>query len=541
MSQSPLFPLAPIVRKRLIVLSIVLAGGLLSFAQKKTIELLHARDMFFDQSSTIKAKRLVGDVAFKDGTTIMYCDSAHLFDNTVVDAYGHVHIVKPDSINAYGELLHYDGSTKIAELNKNVKLIDKEMTIVTNTLFFNTRTNLANYTGGGTIMSKDNTLTSDKGYYFTHTKEVAFKKNVVMVNPSYTMYSDTLAYNTKTKITHFLGPTTIKSKQDYIYCEDGFYNTQTDYAQFYKNAYIITKKQKLKGDSIYYDKKNRTGRGYSNVSITDTSQNIVITGDYCYTSEARNLALVTGHAVLMQMNKKDTLFMHADTLRAENESKEDLARRLEEGKAKIAKAPKAARKAMLAKLEVNKDSVYKVLKAFHKVKFFKSDMQGKCDSLVYSYRDSTMNLYQDPVLWSQKNQLMAEHIEIITNKGVLQSMELTNSSFIISQDDTSRFNQIKGKIMHGYFVNNELNKIRVDGNGQSIYYGREKKKYIGVNKVDCSDMLVYLKENQVNRITFITKPDATMYPIKELKPEELKLKDFSWRIAQKPKSKYDIF
>jgi hypothetical protein len=152
-----------------------------------------------------------------------------------------------------------------------------------------------------------------------------------------------------------------------------------------------------------------------------------------------------------------------------------------------------------------------------------------------------MNLFRDPVLWSQKNQLTAEHIEIVTNKGVLQNMELTNSAFIISQDDTTRFNQIKGKTMHGYFVNNVLSKIRVDGNGQSIYYGKEKKKYIGVNKVDCSDMLIYLKDNTINRITFITKPDATMYPIKELSSDELKLKDFSWRLAQRPNSRKEIF
>ncbi len=522
-------------------LSLVLAASGASFAQTKTIELLHANSLEFIQKSNIKAKRLLGNVSFRDGSTTMYCDSAHLYDNNAIDAYGHVHIVKPDSINAFGELLHYDGNTKMAELNKNVRLIDKEMTITTNTLFFNTKNNLANYIGGGIIVSKDNTLTSEKGYYFTHTKEVAFKKNVVLVNPSYTMNSDTLVYNTKTKITHFLGPTSITSKQDFIYCEHGFYNTVTDFAQFYQNAYIITKKQKLKGDSLFYDKKKRTGKGYSNVSITDTSQNIIITGDYCYTSELNNLALVTGHAVLMQINKKDTLFMHADTLRAENESKEENTRRLETGKLLIAKAPKSTRKSLLAKLEFQKDSVYKELKAFHKVKFYKSDMQGKCDSLVYSYRDSTMNLFHDPVLWSQKNQLTAEHIEIVTNKGDLQRMELTNSAFIISQDDTSRFNQIKGKAMHGYFANNVLFKIRVDGNGQSIYYGREKKKYIGVNKVDCSDMLIYLKENTINKITFMTKPDATMYPIKELSPDELKLKDFTWRIAQRPNSRKEIF
>jgi len=483
------------------------------FAQKMTIKLLGANTLESDKNLGGGAERLIGDASFKDGNTYMYCDSAYIYGNNSADAFGHVHIVQNDTLNIYGDALHYDGNEKKGELTKNVRMIDKEMTLTSNILFFNTQTHVTSYIGGGTIIDKENTLTSDKGYYLTQTKEVAFKTNVILVNPRYTMKSDTLNYNTFTKVTHFLGPTTIVSKQDFIYCENGFYNTSTDIAQFNKNAYIISKNQKLKGDSLYYNKKQGIGKGFKNISVTDTSQNITITGDYGYSNEFSNTALVTGNALMTQLFTKDTLFMHADTLRAEN------------------------------------DSIYRVLKAFHKVKFFKTDMQGKCDSLIYTYRDSAMHLFQDPILWAaqkkQFTQLTGERIVLKTSKGILKSMVLTNSSFMISQEDSLRFNQIKGKVMHGYFFNNELYKIRVDGNAQSVYYGtemkKEKKKYVGVNKVDCSEMLIFLKNNQVNKITFYTKPDATMYPINELSPKELQLKDFTWRIEQRPKSKSDIF
>lgn len=520
--------------------------------EKRTIELLHANSLEFDKRLGVDAKRLIGNVSFKDGSTIMNCDSAYLYSNNSADAFGHIYITHGDGVNAFGELLKYDGNTKMAELQKNVRLTDKDMTLTTNVLFFDTKNNTATFHGGGTIISNENTLTSENGYYFTGTKELAFKKNVVLINPRYTMNCDTLHYNTVLKTTRFIGPTTIKSQQDFIYCENGFYNTITDIAQFNKNAYLISKNQKLKGDSLYYDKKNGIGKGFKNISITDTSQNITITGDYSYSNEFTNTALVTGHALMSQINDKDTLFIHADTLLAENDGSaaltieekgaRDEGRKVKENRKKTKEEiPNPKSQILNTKSQSKKDSVYRILKAYHKVKIYKSDLQGKCDSLVYTYRDSVMRLYIDPVLWSEKSQLTAEHIELKTGKGMLKSMLLTNTAFIISQEDSLRFNQIKGKVMHGYFSDNKLRKIRVEGNGQTIYYGKDKDKYIGVNKADCSDLLIFLKDSQVDKITFIKKPDATLFPINELPPNELLLKDFVWKINQRPGSFKDIF
>ncbi len=530
-----------------IPLILLLIMSTIAIAQKKkSIELLHANSLEFDKSLGVDAKRLLGNVAFKDGNTIMYCDSAYIYNSNSADAFGHVHISQNDSVNAYGDLLKYDGTTKIAELQKNVRLTDKDMTLTSNILFFDTQNNIATYHGGGTIVSKENTLTSENGYYYTKSKEIIFKKNVVLTNPRYTMNSDTLKYNTSSKIANFLGPTTIKSQHDFIYCENGFYNTITDIAQFNKNAYLISKNQQLKGDSLYYDKKNGIGKGFNNISIVDTSQNITITGDYSYSNEFTNVDIVTGNAVMTQVHGKDTLFIHADTLRAENEAAKSAMQVTKVVTQETAKGKKAKKQKQLlaienSKPEVKSDSTYKVLKAYHKVKIFKTDLQGKCDSLVYSYRDSIMRFYKDPVLWSDKSQLTAEQMELKTNKGSLQSILLTNSAFIISQEDSVRFNQIKGKVMRGYFTDNKLRKIKVEGNGQTIYYGKDKDKYIGVNKAECSDLLIFLKDNEVEKITFINRPDATLYPINELSPSDLLLKDFVWKIKHRPLSKNDIF
>ena len=180
--------------------------------------------------------------------------------------------------------------------------------------------------------------------------------------------------------------------------------------------------------------------------------------------------------------------------------------------------------------------------AYRGVRFFKSDLQGVCDSLSYTTPDSIMRMHVAPVLWSDSNQVTAEHIQMrITNNGP-ESLLLESASFICSQQDSIRFNQISGKRMDGFFVDGELVSVKVSGNGQSVYYTEDSKGALtGVNNAECSDMLIQLDGRKVSGITLINEPDATLYPIKELPPSELLLKGFKWLQSQRPLSRQDIF
>jgi len=498
---------------------------LFSFSQKKTkmIEFKGANSLEVDNRIAKGAKRLIGNVSFKHENVLMFCDSAYLYSNNMLDAFGNVHIQQGDSINLYGDLLKYNGNTKKAEIQKNVRLLEKDMTLTTDMLFYDMSTSVAYYTSGGTITSKENTLKSQNGYYHSDSKELWFKKNVVLTNPEYVMNCDTLRYNTLSKTAYFLGPTTIRSNENFIYCENGWYDTNNDISRFSINSYIITKEQKLKGDSIFYDRKKGFGKAKRNVSIIDTTQNLTIKGDYAENHEDTESSIVTGNALMIQVYDGDTLYLHADTLKASMD----------------VRTIKTSNK---VKSDTTRVIIpQRILFAYNKVKFFKSDIQGKCDSLVYTYRDSTMRLYKDPVLWSDKNQLTAEKVELVTSNGEMKTLKLENTAFIISQEDTMRFNQIKGKSMKGSFSENKLKKIYVEGNGQTIYFAKENDKIIGVNKSDCSDILILLKDNEISKITFITKPDANLYPLSEISTEELKLRDFSWKGNQRPLTLKDIF
>ncbi|HVA98424.1 MAG TPA: OstA-like protein [Bacteroidia bacterium] len=483
--------------------------------KQKKIQLIHANSLEYDKKLGEGVKRLIGNVAFKDSNVVMNCDSAYFFANDSLNAFGNIHVQQGDSINLYGNILFYDGVSKKAEVKGKVRFTEKDMMLTTDFLNYDMKKSVANYSNGGKIVDKENTLTSLLGYYYSATKELAFEKNVVLVNPQYTMKSDTLHYNTLSKTAYFFGPTTIKSKENSIYCENGWYDTKTNFSQYNKHAFIITKQQKMMGDSIFYDRNKGFGKAIKNVHIIDSVQNINVSGDYAEYYGKQDSSFVTGHALLMQTYSKDTLFLHADTLRAVTETNK--------------KSPNDSL------------SHSKKIFAFHHVQFYKSDIQGKCDSMVYSATDSIMRFFHDPILWSDKSQLTADTIFVTVGNKEIKSLQLFSNSFIISQEDSVRFNQIKGKHMNGVFVKNKLYKIHVIGNGQTIYYAKDDQKSIGVNKADCSSMIIFMNKNKVTNITFITKPDATLYPFKDANPKDMILRNFTWRNSERPLSEQDIF
>ncbi len=483
------------------------------FSQKSTkVKLVKANDLKYDKRLGKKVQRLIGNVILKQDSTLLFCDSAYLYELTnSFKGFGNVHIKASDSLNIFSDLLDYDGNTKIAELHHNVRLEESRATLYTEHLWYNRQDKIAYYLTGGKIIDSTNQLTSKKGYYYTETREAFFKDSVVLINERYTMESDTMKYQTETEISFFYGHTTIISDENYIYCENGWYDTKNDKSLFKKNAYIITEEQKLSGDSLYYNRQLDYGQAYGNVSLTDTVQDIIIQGQYGEFEKRDGFAFVTDSAVAVLIDKNDSLFLHSDTLWILFDSAQNVEYML----------------------------------GYYHSKFFRSDMQGMCDSLVYSFRDSTIFLYKSPVLWSDKNQLSADSVHIAMSNNQIDTLALINSCFIISMDDTIRkntFNQIKGKVMIGYFKDNELVKISVFGNAESVFYVREENgDLIGINKTISSDMNIYLSENEVQSITPIRNVDAHMYPESEAPEEDKQMKGFKWIEDQRPRKKEDIF
>lgn len=478
----------------------------LSAQEIKQVE-ASADDAEFNQGIAGGAQRLIGNVRFTHEGAIMYCDSAYFYGATnSLDAFNRVHINQADTVDLYGDFLHYDGNTRIAEIRRNVRLVGSNTTLTTEALDFDLGKNAGYYTNHADIVSGDNKLNSMQGYYYANQEMYHFRDSVVLRNPDYTIYSDTLHYHTPTSIAYFFGPTEIIGDSSYIYCEDGWYNTETDKSMLRENALVRNNKQTIKGDTLYYEKVTGYGEGYSNIEIFDEEQNIILRGNRAFINQNEDRALLTDSALFIYITKDDSLYVHADTLRSRPDS-----------------------------------TGTRELMAYYGVRIFKSDLQGLCDSLFYSTADSVLKLFHKPVLWSETNQLSSEYIEIWTKNKEVDQLHMKQLAFIINQEDSARFNQIKGRSMTGYFRNNELYKIITKGNGQTVYYAKDKDELIGVNIAQSSDITIWLKENKPDKISFLVKPTGALYPLDTAPKEELILKDFKWLEASRPKDRNDIF
>lgn len=480
--------------------------------QTKQIEIDNADTFEGDESLGKNVSRLAGNVRFRHQGALMFCDSAYLFQETnSLDAFGKIRIVQGDTLQLTGDFLRYNGNSRMAVVTGNVVMTDRDMVLRAPQLSYQLSTEVADYENGGVITSRDNTLRSNRGYYRSRERMVYFKNDVRLDNPKYYILSDTLKYQTVTRVAFFEGPTRIFSTgtdSTMIYCEQGWYNTITEKSRFTLSAHILSKENRLEGDTLYYDNGTLVGTGFGKVQLHDTIQKVIVSGDFGYSDDRNKLALVTGNALLTKIFTKDSLFLHADTLTARQDT-------------------------------VNGDKCWF---AFHGVRFFKTDLQGKCDSLVYTSSDSLISLYNEPVLWSDENQLTAQFMNIQVAGSSVTELRMFDAAFIVSKEDTVRFNQIRGRNMTGYVNDNKLSSIRVEGNGQSVYYTRNRKQQItGVNRADCSDMFIKVEESKVQSITLINDPDATFYPPDELQPEELRLKGFSWQEALRPVDRNDIF
>jgi lipopolysaccharide export system protein LptA len=536
--------------------------------KKKKVEILHSDLGAYNERIVANAQRLLGNVNITVDGALMWCDSMYSYTNNSVDAFGNVHIIRGDTLNMYADFIHYNPDTKLAKARRNVKLIDKKVTLTTDSLDYNMATDLASYNYSGTVKDSTNVLTSLIGQYHVNEKKAYFRKNVQGTTKDYKIKSDTLIYFTNTKRVYIEGPTYIFNDKDTLYAEYGWYDSMKSYTNLTKKPRIWNEKQKVKADSIFYDKEKGEGLALGHARVQDIDNNIIVVGNRIEYNDLSKTALATDSAMLIQYSEKDSLFLHADLLRTMPDT--TTARKPKPAKANsrllapkkavsdsIATAPeedvklvqKPAQKDSIGIKPLVKDTATtrkpkdaRLVLAYHKVRFYREDFQGKCDSLVYFSKDSTIQMYTDPVIWSDKNQITANYIEMINRSKDPDEIRMKDDAFIISmEDDSIRFNQIKGKNMTGYVRNNELYKIDVNGNGQSNYYARDKKGIIGLNKAQSSNISIYLEKGKVKRIAFIKSPDGELKPMADIEEGDKELPGFKWQQEIRPKSKEDIF
>jgi lipopolysaccharide export system protein LptA len=517
------------------------------------VELLGADSLAVLNTPGQVVRQLFNNVRFRHKGALMYSDRViQNVTTNVIEAYGNVRLVQGDTINLRGDTMYYYGNTRQANMRGHVIMRDRKMTLTTAHLDYDMASGIAHYPTPGRIVDKENVLTSREGFYDTRTKLFTFRQNVRLVNPKGTLTADSLLYNSNSRIATFQGPTRIVNKDGILTAIAGQYNTTTGISNFQRRATVETPKYRITGDSLYYDNVADLGIADGNVIMVAKDKKAVITGDHVRYNGKIGISRVVGHPVAKTVaSQQDTLYLRADTLFS-FDNKLTNTRRL-----------------------LGQKNVF----------VYKSDLQSKCDSLIYDTADSTIYFYKKPIVWSQnKYQLEADSMRALLKDNRIHTMFLKTRSFVVSLDTLQNFNQVKGRVITAYFgtkttpvtdstaagkpivgksqsttatnstangvlttntaspkstttVRQEtaLERVIVEGNGQSIYYALDdKNKMIGLNHVECSKMNLEFANNKVGQIRFYGRPDAQLIPPKEFTEDSQQLDGFRWRDTEKP-------
>jgi lipopolysaccharide export system protein LptA len=486
--------------------------------------------------SVTEVQILAGNVRLKQGNSIFECDSCVITKRiNLFEAFGNVHINDSDTAHVYSDHLRYLTDRKIAYLDGNVKLTDGKGVLTTPTLEYDMNTKVGIYRNGGRVVNKETVLTSDEGYYYADIKDVYFKKNVKLKDPSYDLQSDSLLYNTGTEIVRFIAETLVKdSTNRTIKTREGFYDKRTGKAEFGQNPIITDKDIQVTGQTIKSDDSTGITQIFGRGIIVDTANKTTVIADTIFYNKNSESFLAFAKPLMIVEQEQDSIFIAADTLFS--------ARLTDLYGSKDSVSKKDTLKEVKIIDTKTKDSTNRYFEAFRHVRIFSDSLQAVCDSIFYSFKDSVFRLYQDPVVWSNENQVTGDTILLFTKNKKADRMQIFKNSFVASIVKSDIFNQVKSTRMDAYFIDGVIDSIRARGSAECVYYIQdEDSAFTGINQSNAELMDVYFKEKELQRVVFRTAVKGTIWPMRQKTPKEMQLQNFKWRDAERPKTKYELF
>lgn len=498
--------------------------------QRDKVFLERANEMRAEQGKEYQI--VVGDVEFRKGDMFMYCDSAHFYDNPgALQAYGNVRMEQGDTLFVYADELHYADSTQLAILyadpGKKVRLINRDVTLTTDVFNYDMGIELGYYEVGGVLTDKENRLDSWYGEYSPSSKDALFRENVhlnsLSENDTLDIYTEEMLYNTQTHIAILDTTSTIISADGTIYTQSGVYNTETSQADLYRRSLVVASNgNTLTGDTLYYDRNLGFGEAFGNIELTDTANKVILNGDYGFYFEIADSALVTGHALAKEYSSpSDTLYMHGDTIRTF-----------------LVITPE---KALNDSVTMPADTTHHLIASPH-VKFYRTDLQGLCDSMTFVQRDSMMYMNYHPVVWNESKQIFGNVIQVHLRDSTADWARLPDFGFMAEWIDEEFYNQLTGKEMYATFANGSIKHLDVSGNVQAIMLPMENDStYNKIANIESSFLSADFKNQTIDYLKMWPETPGTMTPLYLAKKSLFYLPQFRWLEPLRPKSPEDVF
>lgn len=480
------------------------------------VYLLNADVIRFEEWINPDAQRLIGNVAFRHDSMYMYCDSALFYqERNSFDAYHNVRIEQGDTLFLYGDSLFYDGNTRLLRVKDNVRLENKTMILLTDRLNYDRNTGLGWFFDGGTLLDEESTLISEYGQFDTNTKMAVFMDGVSMESPDYTLTSDTLHYNTDTHTAFLNSPATIVNEDNVINTSHGRFNTDNKSAVLLDRSVVEQNggENRMTGDSIVYDSEAGLMEGFGDVIINNYKDKLDALGEYVYYNRENDSAVITGKALLIEYSAGDSLFVHADTFRL-----------------------------MTFYNEAHDSVVERQMRGFYKVRAYRPDLQMVADSMLFTTKDSSLTLYNDPILWNEDSQVLGEKIIFYMNDSTIDWAHVIGQALFVQMNDEIHYNQIAGREMKAYFKEGEIDYADVIGNVQAVFYPLDSDSaMIGMNTTEGSSLRVHFKMRAVDKIVMHGSSNGVMYPMEKIEEKKMYLSSFNWFDRIRPRDAEDVF
>ena len=488
------------------------------------VYLEHADELEYDiYGSRPDVQIARGKVKFRHKGGILTCDSAYFNEQSnSFEAFGNVFMKQGDTLTLKSEWAWYDGNDERAQARRNVVLTHRKSKLYCDSLDYDRMYGIAYFFDGGKLIDKGSTLTSDWGQYNTETRDAVFYYKVRLKNNNMTMYSDTLYYDTRTSVAHIVGdytsdknevgPSMIVNQGNVVYTTDGYYDTNTETSMLYGRSTVDNEDKTITADSLFSDSKKKIDEGFGRVIYIDKKNKNRFEGNHVFYDENMGYGYATDSAVVMDFSQKDTMYVHADSLK-------------------------------LYTYNINTDSVYRVMHGFHKVRAYRTDLQAVCDSLVFNSKDSCLTLYKDPIAWNMGRQVLGEVMHAYMQDSTIRYADVIGQAMSIERMDSAHYNQLAAKEMQVYFNEGKARETWAIGNVQAVYYPIDDADttIIGLNFLETDTMKMYLSPERKLEKIWASKSTGTMYPITQIPPDKLRLPAFAWFDYIRPKNKDDIF
>lgn len=639
----------------------------------KMVEWKNSEKFRFEKLDSVTELNIwVGNVIVKQKNTTFYCDSA-IFNKRLrtLEAFGNVHINDADSVHTYSQYLLYYIDTRIANLKKKVKLTDGKITLHTEELRYDANEKIGDYYNGGRVENGKTVLTSQEGTYYGEMKDVYFKKNVVLKDPGSTLRSDSLLYNTETEIATFITKTSITdTTEKNIVTREGTYDVKNRKAFFAGRPVITDARARTRIVANQIDRDDATGISTLTGSAVyiDSAQGVSVLANRIRANGKEGTFFATQQPLMILKQESDSIYIAADTLFSGRVSrlqhdldsiatvnrKRDSIVNLEAARKKAVKdsitlarmgnrnikdsafktgdslfaklkdsasnilagdsstarkdlahvqklramadstlaasadtgvkaapalpdtalanklpgvlpskpvviappvqqAPQAANTVkqpagkqknpvVITDTTVSNDSTDRYFQAFHNVRIFSDSLQAVSDSLFYSGKDSIFRLFTDPIVWSGENQLTGDTIYLYTKNKKADKLFVFENALAVNKTGKDMYNQLKGNRLTGMFIDGSLDYMRAKGNAESVYWVQdEDSSIVGVNNVNGDIIDLRFKNKELDKVVVISEPKGVMLPVSQATDQEKLLRNFKWRDARRPKTKFELF